>query len=130
MLTGTPSRVDTLVRMRWVTALVVDLCCVAAFVLIGRASHGEGETVAGVARTAWPFLVGLAIGWVAVQGWRRPVSVLRTGVGVWIVTVVVGMALRAVFGQGIAATFVLVASAFLGLFMLGWRAVAGRLVRD
>jgi len=115
--------------MRWVTALVLDLCCVAAFVLIGRASHSEGETVAGVARTAWPFLVGLAIGWVAARGWRRPVSVRRAGAGVWIVTVLVGMALRAVFGQGIAATFVLVTLVFLGLFMLGWRAVAGRLMR-
>jgi hypothetical protein len=39
------------------------------------------------------------------------------------------MALRAVFGQGIVATFVLVALAFLGLFLLGWRAVAGRLLK-
>ena len=121
--------VDRLVRMRWVTALVLDLCCVAAFVLIGRAGHSEGETVSGVARTAWPFLVGLAIGWVAARGWRQPVSVLRAGTTVWIVTVVVGMALRAVFGQGVAATFVPVALAFLGLFMLGWRAVAGRLLK-
>ena len=49
------------------------------FVVIGRSSHTEGLRLAGVARTAWPFLVGLAAGWVvgpgvAVAGrrWSRP----------------------------------------------------------
>jgi hypothetical protein len=34
-----------------------------------------------------------------------------------------GMALRVAAGQGTAAAFVLVALAFLGLFLLGWRLV-------
>jgi peptidoglycan/LPS O-acetylase OafA/YrhL len=115
--------------MRSVVAVVLDLCCVMAFVLIGRTSHSEGETVAGIATTAWPFLSGLLIGWAATRGWRRPAALARTGVGVWLVTVAGGMALRAVSGQGVAVTFVLVALAFLGLFMLGWRAVARVRVR-
>jgi peptidoglycan/LPS O-acetylase OafA/YrhL len=110
--------------MRSVAAVVLDLCCVMAFVLIGRTSHSEGETVAGIATTAWPFLAGLLIGWVATRGWRRPSALARTGLGVWLLTVAAGMALRAVSGQGVAATFVLVALVFLGLFILGWRAVA------
>jgi hypothetical protein len=114
----------TLGRMRLVTAVVLDLCCVMAFVMIGRAGHSEGETIAGIATTAWPFLSGLLIGWAATRGWRRPAALVSTGVGVWLVTVAVGMALRVVSGQGTAVTFVLVALVFLGLVMFGWRAVA------
>jgi FtsH-binding integral membrane protein len=112
--------------VRAVTGGLADACCVAAFVVIGRASHTEGETLAGLARTAWPFLAGLAVGWLATRAWRRPTAVLRTGVGVWLSTVALGMVLRVVSGQGTAAAFVVVALAFLGLFMLGWRVVAGR----
>ena len=97
----------------------------AAFVAIGRASHAEGETLAGLARTAWPFLAGLAVGWLVTRAWRRPASVLGVGAGVWLSTVVLGMVLRAVSGQGAAVAFIFVALAFLGLFMLGWRVVAG-----
>jgi hypothetical protein len=114
--------------MRAVTAAILDLCCVLAFVLIGRASHSEGETFAGAVKTAWPFLTGLLLGWVVTRGWRRPAAFVATGAGVWLATVAAGMALRAVSGQGVAATFVLVALVFLGLFMLGWRAVAHRRV--
>lgn len=112
--------------MRSVTAVVLDVCCVTAFVMIGRASHSEGETIAGIATTAWPFLSGLLIGWAVTRGWRRPAALVGTGLGVWLVTVAAGMALRTVSGQGIAVTFVLVALVFLGLVMLGWRAVAYR----
>ncbi|WP_369688382.1 DUF3054 family protein [Actinomadura macra] len=48
------------------------------------------------------------------------------GVGVWLVTVAVGMVLRVVSGQGTAFAFVVVALAFLALVLLGWRLVAGR----
>jgi FtsH-binding integral membrane protein len=112
--------------MRAVLATVLDLCCVLAFVLIGRASHSEGDALAGTARTAWPFLAGLLLGWVVTRAWRRPVAPVPTGAGVWLATVAAGMVLRVVSGQGIAAAFVVVALVFLGLTMFGWRAVAGR----
>lgn len=112
--------------MRAVTGAVLDLCCVGAFVAIGRASHGEGETLAGLARTAWPFLAGLALGWLATRAWRRPAALVPAGAGVWLSTVALGMVLRVVSGQGTAAAFIGVALAFLGLFMFGWRLLAGR----
>jgi peptidoglycan/LPS O-acetylase OafA/YrhL len=112
--------------MRAVVGAVADLCCVGVFVVIGRASHAEGETVAGVAHTLWPFLAGLAAGWVVTRAWRRPRAILPTGTGVWLSTVAVGMVFRVVSGQGIAVAFVFVALAFLGLFMLGWRILASR----
>jgi hypothetical protein len=108
-----------------VPAAVADVVWVLIFVLIGRSSHTEGESVAGIARTTWPFLVGLAVGWAAVGAWRRPAAVVPTGVVVWPVCVAVAMVLRAVSGQGVAGAFILVALAFVGLGLLGWRALAG-----
>jgi Protein of unknown function (DUF3054) len=109
-----------------VWAAVADVCCVLLFVVIGRASHSQGETVAGVASTSWPFLAGLAVGWLAARAWRRPAAILPSGAGAWLGTVVVGMVLRVVAGQGTAFAFILVALAFLGLFLLGWRLAFGR----
>ncbi|MGH3200923.1 MAG: DUF3054 domain-containing protein [Streptosporangiaceae bacterium] len=100
-----------------------DCCCVLAFVIIGRASHADGLGLSGVASTAWPFLAGLFLGWVAVRAWRRPVSVAPAGVGAWLGAAGLGMVLRVVAGQGTAVAFVGVALAFLGLFLLGWRLV-------
>ena len=104
-------------------AVVLDCCCVLAFVIIGRASHAHGESPGGIASTAWPFLAGLACGWLAVRAWRRPLGLFPAGVGAWLGTVAVGMVLRVVAGQGTAVAFVLVALGFLGLFLLGWRLV-------
>ena len=105
-------------------AVLLDICCVLVFVAIGRASHTKGETLAGVASTSWPFLCGLAVGWLAARGWRRPLALRPAGVTVWLCTVAVGMLLRVVAGQGTAVRFVGVALAFLGLFLLGWRFLA------
>jgi FtsH-binding integral membrane protein len=112
--------------MRWVTGAVLDVCCVIVFVAIGRASHDEGDALAGFARTAWPFLSGLAAGWLVTRAWRRPAALVPTGAGIWLVTVAAGMLLRVVAGQGIAVSFVIVALVFLGAVMFGWRAVARR----
>ncbi|HEX5190006.1 MAG TPA: DUF3054 domain-containing protein [Streptosporangiaceae bacterium] len=109
-----------------VLAAALDVCLVLAFVLIGRASHHDGGRPAGFARTAWPFLAGLAAGWLATRAWRRPVALLPAGAGIWLCTVAAGMALRAATGQGVAVAFVGVALAFLGVFLLGWRTLAKR----
>jgi Protein of unknown function (DUF3054) len=111
---------------RTARAVLLDVCCVLVFVIIGRASHTKGEALGGIASTSWPFLCGLAAGWVLTRAWRRPLA-LRPGIGVWLSTVAFGMVLRVVAGQGTAVAFVGVALAFLGLFLLGWR-LLGRLV--
>ncbi|MGI8334610.1 DUF3054 domain-containing protein [Actinomadura scrupuli] len=108
--------------MRWATAAGLDLCCVAVFVVIGRASHDEAASVTGLATTAWPFLAGLAAGWAVTRAWRRPAALIPTGAGVWLSAVAAGMVLRALSGQGTAVAFVVVALVFLGVTMLGWRA--------
>jgi Protein of unknown function (DUF3054) len=119
------SGADRLALMRSARlAVLLDICCVLVFVIIGRASHTKGETLGGIASTSWPFFTGLAVGWVFSRAWRRPLALLPVGVGVWLLTVAVGMVLRVVSGQGTAAAFIVVALAFLGLFLLGWRLLA------
>ncbi|WP_407689030.1 DUF3054 domain-containing protein [Mycobacterium sp. HUMS_1102779] len=108
--------------MRRLAYLVVDVVGVLVFCAVGRRSHDEGITVSGVAATAWPFLSGTLIGWVAARGWRRPTAVVPTGVVVWLSTVVVGMVLRKATSAGVAASFVVVASSVTAVLLLGWRA--------
>ncbi|MGO4104287.1 DUF3054 domain-containing protein [Leifsonia sp. YAF41] len=104
-----------------VSAAALDAAFVLLFVLIGRASHNEG--LAGVLTTWWPFLGGLAIGWLIVRAWRRPGAIVWTGLVVWLCTVVGGLALRALVGQGVQLSFAIVTTLVLGVFLLGWRAV-------
>jgi hypothetical protein len=108
---------------------VVDVVLVLVFASVGRRSHTEGVTVAGVLHTAWPFLLGTGAGWALAGGWRRPLTLWPTGVVTWLSTVVVGMVLRRLVGEGTAVDFVLVATAFLGLFLLGWRAITSTVLR-
>lgn len=110
--------------MRAALALAADVCCVLVFVVIGRANHHTGETLAGVASTGWPFLAGLAAGELATRAWRRPLALIPSGVGVWLGTVAGGQLLRVVAGQGTAVAFIIVSLLFLGLFLLGWRLTA------
>jgi hypothetical protein len=112
--------------VRAALGVLADVFCVLAFVVIGRASHQDGESLAGVMSTAWPFLAGLAAGEAATRAWRRPAALVPTGVGVWLATVTLGQLLRAVSGPGTDAPFIVVSAVFLGLFLLGWRLVTGR----
>ncbi|MGV9826017.1 MULTISPECIES: DUF3054 domain-containing protein [unclassified Gordonia (in: high G+C Gram-positive bacteria)] len=120
---------------------LLDAIAVTVFVLIGRSSHHEGFTPLGVVQTLWPFLVGAAAGWsiayvyshVESSEWFghhfRPERIVPAGLVVWVCTVAVGMILRFLLHQGVAVSFVIVASVALGVFLLGWRAVAAYLTR-
>lgn len=107
----------------------IDLLAVIVFVIIGRASHGEG--ILGLLVTLWPFAVGLLVGHVLalVLGQRETRSVRWAGVVVWVSTVVVGMVLRAVSGQGVQLSFVIVTVLVLAALLLGWRLVAWLIAR-
>ena len=121
---------DTRRRVRRaLIALVADTVCVIVFATIGRRSHAEGLTVAGVAQTTWPFLTGTGVGWLLIGGWRRPFTVIPTGVVVWVCTVVVGMLLRKATSAGVQTSFVIVASIATAVLLLGWRSVAALLRR-
>jgi Protein of unknown function (DUF3054) len=104
---------------------VLDVALVVVFAALGRRSHAEGLDVTGVLRTAGPFLAGTAAGWVLASittdaAPREP----SFGAVVVVCTVVLGMMLRRVLGDGTAVSFVVVATTVLSVFLLGWRLVA------
>ncbi len=101
---------------------MLDICCVLLFVVIGRNAHHHGDGLAGVWQTAWPFLTGLWIGLITARFWRRPAAIIPAGLGAWAGAAGAGMVIRVLAGQGTAAAFIVVTFAFLGLFLLGWRA--------
>lgn len=116
--------------MRRLVWLGMDVTCVLVFCAVGRRSHDEGLSVTGVATTAWPFLTGTVVGWLASRGWRRPTAVAPIGVVVWLCTVAVGMVLRKATSAGVAASFVVVAASVTAVLLLGWRAVVGLTLRQ
>lgn len=111
------------------SSALLDAALVIVFAALGRGSHDEAMTLAGLWQTAWPFVAGLAISWIAALAWRRPTAIPRTGIPVWIGTVVLGLLLRVLLTPGGAALpFAIVATLTLGLMLLGWRAI-GALIR-
>lgn len=118
--------------MKLAVGIGLDIVMVLVFAVIGRASHGEADSVAGVLTTAWPFLAATIVGWAIVllgpgrYGRRRPFSWLA-GVTVLVSTVVLGMALRLLAGGTAAWPFWIVALVTLGILLLGWR-LAARLI--
>ncbi len=111
--------------MRVARLFVLDLLVVVLFVLIGRRNHGEDGTVDGFFRVAAPFLLALAGAWVWGRKRWSSASHWRYGVVIWVFTVAMGLLLRrVVFHNGTAIGFVIVATLFLGLGLVGWRVVA------
>jgi hypothetical protein len=103
---------------------VADVVSILVFVALGRKNHDEGGNIAsGTLKVAAPFLIALALGWLMARAWKSPTSP-TTGVQIWVVTVGAGMLLRHfVFDRGTALPFIIVASGFTLLFLVGWRFV-------
>jgi hypothetical protein len=111
-------------------AVALDIAVIVVFVAIGRRNHDEGSGFGEVLRIAAPFLIGLAAGWIVARAWRRPFD-LMTGCTIWVITIVLGMVLRkTLFDRGTAFSFLIVASVFTGVLLIGWRVVARRITHD
>ena len=106
--------------MRIWAAALADLAAIGIFAGVGRASHTEPLTAAGILQTAWPFLAGWALGVLVSRAWQRPQAV-GVGAVIWLCTVSGGMALRLLTGDTAQPPFVVVVSITLGVLLLGWR---------
>ncbi|PVY29440.1 DUF3054 domain-containing protein [Williamsia muralis] len=120
--------------MRRLFTASADFFAVLVFAFIGRMNHAEGLSLHGLFSTTWPFALGAAIGWSLAYLYAHmradhgfdypfhPERVFPDGVLVWVGAVVIGMILRQQFHQGVALSFIIVATIVLGVFLLGWRA--------
>ena len=106
---------------RKILAIVADFLCVLLFVAIGRHAHNHGITFGGMVSTLWPFFTGLLCGWLLLVWKEMRFEKISSGYVVVVSTVVAGMVLRVIAGQGTAFSFICVALIFLSLFLLGWR---------
>ena len=57
--------------MKLPLAFTIDLIAVLGFAIVGRNSHAESVDLVGVTLTAWPFLVGTAVGTLLALLWHR-----------------------------------------------------------
>jgi hypothetical protein len=100
---------------------VLDAVCVLLLVVVGTRNHDTDDGVLAVLGVGLPFWIALAVVH-AVPPVRRRAAQTGTGAIVWVATVAIGMTLRnLVFDRGTAAAFIVVATVFLGITMLGWR---------
>jgi len=112
---------------RLAVAAGVDAVIVVAFAGFGRRSHDESSGIGGTLSTAAPFLIALAVVWIAALAVRRgrEASLLAVDAGVVIAlaTVAIGMvARRTLWDRGVAVAFIVVTTAFFAALMGGWRA--------
>ena len=103
---------------------VLDAVCVLLLIVVGTRNHDTDDgvlAVLAVLAVGLPFWIALAVVH-AIPPVRRSAAETGTGAIVWMATVAIGMTLRnLVFDRGTAAAFIVVATVFLGITMLGWR---------
>jgi predicted tellurium resistance membrane protein TerC len=101
-------------------AFLLDLVCVLVFATIGTINHDTDTGLGGILYVSAPFLMALLA--VHVAGLAERARTVTAGMVIWVFTVAVGLVLRNVaFNRGTATSFVVVASIFLGVTMIGWR---------
>lgn len=103
----------------------MDVGVVAVFALLGRVSHDEGDLLIGTVGTAAPFMLGLLAGWL-----RAPCAGLSAAdrsrtvrFGWWVLatTMLGGVLLRWLTGEGLAPAFLAVATGVLAVGLVGRR---------
>jgi hypothetical protein len=104
--------------------IVVDVVIVVVFATVGMFNHDNDHTLLNLAAIVWPFLLGLAAGWVgAIWNGLRGLRIWPGGLLIVAVTYGTGMAFRGVSGRGLETGFLVFSACFFVVTMLGWRGV-------
>jgi hypothetical protein len=108
---------------------LLDVLAVLIFVGVGRAVHDEPVTTPGIWTTSWPFLIGVAGGYLGLVLTRWPAASLRGGAMVAGKTIVLGLVIRyGIQHEGTPLSFVIITVLVLAGLMFGWRLAAARLL--
>lgn len=108
--------------MKAALGFLLDVGVVLTFVTLSRLSHNQVIDAAGVLGTAWPFLVGLLLGWVVTRSWRTTLT-FRAALGVFVLTLTLGIAFRRLTFTGAQPSFVAMAFSVLSVLLMGWRLI-------
>jgi chromate transport protein ChrA len=111
-------------------APLLDLTCIAVFVLLGRESHGVNGGASWFLVVVWPFAAGWLGAALAVRLYTSVShNVLRLGATA-IIGIAVGLVLRALLThRDDPAAFIIVAYVFIVLSTVGWRVVPSAISR-
>lgn len=104
-------------------AIGADLAFVIIFAWIGRNNHDESLGFGDIAWVALPFAAAALIIHLILFYRGSNVRAFSVGIVIWLVTWLIGSALRGLTGAGVAPLFIAVAGAFLALMLLGWRLI-------
>ncbi|MGA7987606.1 MAG: DUF3054 domain-containing protein [Candidatus Dormiibacterota bacterium] len=104
------------------TAAGVDALSLGVFVALGRESHDIASGITWYLTVLWPFLLG----WFAAATTLRLYTTWPNRwvllASTWVGGIAIAMVLRAVVtGRATPVAFVIVAYAFTGLLVFGWR---------
>ncbi len=111
-----------------VKAAVSDVVGIALFSLLAFLAHGGNSNLLAIFGI---YLIGAIAGWLTTRAWRSPAAVRPTGLGIWIVTVVIGQVLWSfTHGGRIPVVMILISLVILGAILLGWRALANAAARS
>ncbi|WP_315525999.1 DUF3054 domain-containing protein [Corynebacterium durum] len=104
-----------------------DAAAILLFALLARVAHrgDRGLTVWTWLDTAWPFLIGVAIAWLAARRvFRGSAQGMGFGGVVWVLAVVTGLGIWWARHATVPHwSFIIVASVTSALLLFGWRLV-------
>lgn len=110
--------------------LATDAVLIVAFSLFGIAAHDRDFGITNIGRVAIPFLIAYLVPSALINPKRLIHNIFPVGVGLWLITIVVGPVLRAVFfGDTSAPAFLIVAAVTLAVFLLGRRLISKLITR-
>lgn len=111
--------------------LIIDAVLMVIFAIIGVSSHDGDLGLANVARVAIPFMLPYLLLALAIKPAKLVHNIFPAGIALWILTVILGLVLRAViFEDTSALAFILVTAGVLGVFLLGRRSISTLVTRE
>lgn len=114
---------------RTVLPAAVDALVLAVFVVLGRESHDINSGVTWYLTVLWPFLIGWFAAALAFRVYARWPERWALLIATWACGIAIALVLRAVVTQRTTpVAFIIVAYAFIGLAIFGWRLAVRGLV--
>lgn len=105
--------------------LAIDAVLITIFAIFGIASHDGQLSFTGIARVAIPFVIPYIVLASVIKPTRLIHNIFPVGIGLWVVTVILGVVLRAaIFNDTSATAFILVTTGVLAIFLLGRRIIS------